>query len=94
MAAMRPATPAAAAAAGAEMVFACVGADDDLRAVVYGEDGALAGMAEGTIFIDHTTDSAVVRPRGPCRRQGARRGLPRRSCLGAAKPAPRTACSP
>ena len=50
----------AAAAQGAEMVFACVGADDDLRAVVYGEDGALAGMAEGTIFIDHTTDSAVV----------------------------------
>ncbi|MCE2483821.1 MAG: NAD(P)-dependent oxidoreductase [Alphaproteobacteria bacterium] len=53
------ATPAA-AAAGAEMVFACVGADDDLRAVVYGDEGALAGMAEGSIFIDNTTDSAVV----------------------------------
>ena len=56
----RAAPTPAAAAQGAEMVFACVGADDDLRAVVYGEDGALAGMAEDTIFIDHTTDSAVV----------------------------------
>ncbi|MCY4404815.1 MAG: NAD(P)-dependent oxidoreductase, partial [Rhodospirillaceae bacterium] len=56
----RTAPSPAVAAQGAEMVFACVGADDDLRAVVYGEEGALAGMAEGAIFIDHTTDSAVV----------------------------------
>ena len=52
-------TPAA-AAKGAELVFACVGADDDLREILYGEDGALAGMSDGAIFIDHTTDSAVV----------------------------------
>ena len=52
-------TPAA-AAKGAELVFACVGADDDLREILRGEDGALAGMSDGAIFIDHTTDSAVV----------------------------------
>ena len=56
----RAAPTPAVAARGAEMVFACVGADDDLREVVYGDDGALAGMAEGAIFIDNTTDSAVV----------------------------------
>ena len=52
-------TPAA-AAKGAELVFACVGADDDLREILHGEDGALAGMSDGATFIDHTTDSAVV----------------------------------
>ena len=52
-------TPAA-AAKSAELVFACVGADDDLREILHGEDGALAGMSDGAIFIDHTTDSAVV----------------------------------
>ena len=50
-------TPAA-AAKGAEIVFACVGNDDDLRSVVYGDDGALAGMSVGSIFVDHTTASA------------------------------------
>jgi 3-hydroxyisobutyrate dehydrogenase len=48
------------AAQGAEIVFACVGNDDDLRSVVLGADGALAGMAEGGIFVDHTTASAEV----------------------------------
>ncbi|MCF6272842.1 MAG: NAD(P)-dependent oxidoreductase [Rhodobacteraceae bacterium] len=48
------------AALGAETVFACVGNDDDLRAVVLGVDGALAGMDPGTIFVDHTTASADV----------------------------------
>jgi 3-hydroxyisobutyrate dehydrogenase len=52
-------TPAS-AAAGAEIVFACVGNDDDLRSVVYGDDGILAGMEKGTIFVDHTTASAGV----------------------------------
>ena len=52
-------TPAA-AANGADLVFACVGADDDLREILYGDDGALAGMSGSAIFIDHTTDSAVV----------------------------------
>jgi 3-hydroxyisobutyrate dehydrogenase len=53
------ATPKA-AAAGAEMVFSCVGNDDDLRSVVLGEEGAFAGMAEGSILIDNTTASAEV----------------------------------
>ncbi|MEM6712215.1 MAG: NAD(P)-dependent oxidoreductase [Pseudomonadota bacterium] len=48
------------AANGAEIVFSCVGNDDDLRQVVLGEDGALAGMASGTLFVDHTTVSAIV----------------------------------
>ncbi|MEP4198162.1 MAG: NAD(P)-dependent oxidoreductase [Aliishimia sp.] len=48
------------AAAGAEMVLACVGNDDDLRSVCLGPDGAFAGMAPGTIFVDHTTVSAKV----------------------------------
>lgn len=52
-------TPAE-AAAGAEIVFACVGNDDDLRSVVLGDTGAFAGMTEGTIFVDHTTASANV----------------------------------
>lgn len=53
------ATPAE-AAAGAEFVMACVGNDDDLRSVVTGKDGALAGMEAGAIFVDHTTVSATV----------------------------------
>ncbi|HMO48594.1 MAG TPA: NAD(P)-dependent oxidoreductase [Rubrivivax sp.] len=55
----RAGTPAA-AASGAEFVFACVGNDDDLRSVVLGSDGAFAGMAPGAIFVDHTTASAAV----------------------------------
>ena len=53
------ATPAA-AAAGADFVFACVGNDDDLRSVVLGDQGAFAGMARGATFVDHTTASAQV----------------------------------
>lgn len=52
-------TPAL-AAKGADIVFMCVGNDDDLRSVVYGSDGVLAGMNEGTILVDHTTTSAEV----------------------------------
>jgi 3-hydroxyisobutyrate dehydrogenase len=48
------------AAAGAQVVFACVGNDDDLRAVVLGDDGAFAGMPAGAVFVDHTTASAAV----------------------------------
>ncbi|PIE12738.1 MAG: oxidoreductase [Rhodobacterales bacterium] len=48
------------AVAGAEMVMACVGNDDDLRSVCLGEDGAFAGMGQGTLFVDHTTVSAAV----------------------------------
>jgi 3-hydroxyisobutyrate dehydrogenase-like beta-hydroxyacid dehydrogenase len=46
------------AAAGAEMVLMCVGNDDDVRSVIYGDNGALVGMKSGTILVDHTTDSA------------------------------------
>ena len=48
------------AAQGADIVFCCVGNDDDLRSVVLGADGALAGMRQGTVFVDHTTASANV----------------------------------
>jgi len=48
------------AATGAGAVMVCVGNDDDLRSVVFGEDGALAGMAEGSTLVDHTTASAEV----------------------------------
>ena len=48
------------AAAGADIVFACVGNDDDLRSVVLGPDGAFAGMKPGAVFVDHTTTSASV----------------------------------
>ncbi len=53
------ATPAE-AARGAEFVMVCVGNDDDLRSVVLGDDGVLAGMQEGAILVDHTTASADV----------------------------------
>ena len=48
------------AAQGAELVLACVGNDDDLRSIVLGPDGAFAGMARGSVFVDHTTASANV----------------------------------
>ncbi len=48
------------AAQGQEIVFACVGNDDDLRQVTLGPDGAFQGMSAGAIFVDHTTASAEV----------------------------------
>ena len=48
------------AASGACVIFACVGADDDLREVTLGENGIFAGMALGSVFVDHTTASADV----------------------------------
>ena len=48
------------AAAGRDFVFACVGNDNDLRAVALGPDGAFAGMRPGAVFVDHTTASANV----------------------------------
>lgn len=47
-------------AQGADVVFCCVGNDDDLRAVTIGPEGAFAGMQPGAIFVDHTTASASV----------------------------------
>ncbi|HPE25317.1 NAD(P)-dependent oxidoreductase [Albidovulum sp.] len=52
-------TPAG-AAKGADFVMCCVGNDDDLRSVCLGDAGAFAGMAPGTVFVDHTTVSAAV----------------------------------
>lgn len=48
------------AAEGADFVFSCVGNDDDLRSVALGDDGLLAGMREGTVYVDNTTASAAV----------------------------------
>jgi len=45
---------------GAEIVFSCVGNDNDLRSVILGDNGAFAGMAKGTILVDNTTASAEV----------------------------------
>ena len=53
------ATPAA-AAAGADVVFCCVGNDDDLRSVALGDAGAFAGMGADAVFVDHTTASAAI----------------------------------
>lgn len=55
----RAATPAEAAEAQ-DVVFACVGNDDDLRAVTTGPDGAFSRMEKGAVFVDHTTASAEV----------------------------------
>jgi 3-hydroxyisobutyrate dehydrogenase len=55
----RAATPLA-AAEGADIVFVCVGNDDDVREVILGDDGVLAGLAEGGIVVDHTTASATI----------------------------------
>jgi 3-hydroxyisobutyrate dehydrogenase len=49
-----------AAAAGADIVFACVGNDADLRSVTLGADGALQSMPKGAVFVDHTTASADI----------------------------------
>jgi 3-hydroxyisobutyrate dehydrogenase-like beta-hydroxyacid dehydrogenase len=53
------ATPAA-AANSADVVCVCVGNDDDVRQVILGDDGVLAGIADGAILIDHTTASANI----------------------------------
>jgi 3-hydroxyisobutyrate dehydrogenase-like beta-hydroxyacid dehydrogenase len=58
--ALRHAATPREAASGAGIVFCCVGNDDDLRSVVLGDDGAFAGMAPGSVFVDHTTASADV----------------------------------
>ena len=55
-------TPAQ-AAADADFVMVCVGNDDDVRSVFYGEDGLLAQLKSGAIVIDHTTASADLAPR-------------------------------
>ncbi|MBA3988494.1 MAG: oxidoreductase [Idiomarina sp.] len=68
----RAASTPAAAALDAEVVFVCVGNDDDVRSVVYGEEGVLANMQPSSILIDHTTASAdLARELGAaCEKQG------------------------
>jgi 3-hydroxyisobutyrate dehydrogenase len=61
------------AVADCDLVFCCVGNDDDLRAVVLGDQGALGGMKSGAVFIDHTTASANVARELSA--EAARRGL-------------------
>lgn len=53
------ATPAE-AVAEADMVMVCVGNDDDVRSVVYGDEGVLAGIKAGALLVDHTTTSAIL----------------------------------
>jgi 3-hydroxyisobutyrate dehydrogenase-like beta-hydroxyacid dehydrogenase len=68
----RAATCPAEAVAGAEVVLVCTGDDEDLRSVLLGADGAMEGLASGTVLVDHTTASgriageleAVARARG------------------------------
>jgi 3-hydroxyisobutyrate dehydrogenase len=48
------------AAGGCDFVMMCVGNDDDVRSVLYGDNGALAGMKKGAVLVDHTTASAIV----------------------------------
>ena len=69
----RAAPTPAAAATGADVVIACVGADADLEAVTLGPDGAFAAMAPGALFIDHTTVSAAIARR--LATEGETRGL-------------------
>ncbi len=56
----RAASTPAEAALNAEIVFSCVGRDDDVRAVCYGGNGALDVMGKGALFVDHTTASASL----------------------------------
>ncbi|MBM3355438.1 MAG: NAD(P)-dependent oxidoreductase [Betaproteobacteria bacterium] len=48
------------AAQGCDFVMMCVGNDDDIRSVVYGDNGALAGLKKGAVLVDHTTASAII----------------------------------
>ncbi|MDY7116936.1 NAD(P)-dependent oxidoreductase [Halomonas sp. SSL-5] len=60
------------AASGADLVLVCVGNDDDVRQVTTGEQGALSGMAEGSLLVDHTTASADLAEEldAACRERG------------------------
>ena len=54
------AVSAAAAAATCDIIFSCVGNDDDVREILLSENGALAGASDGALIVDHTTASADV----------------------------------
>ena len=76
---------------GADFVFSCVGNDDDLRSVALGDDGALAGMTAGAIYIDNTTASATVARELAEAAAEARASASSTRRSPAARPAPRTA---
>ncbi|MEO1016472.1 MAG: NAD(P)-dependent oxidoreductase [Pseudomonadota bacterium] len=61
------------AASGADLIMSCVGNDDDIRSVVYGDIGILAGLGRDCVFVDHTTASADIAREldQSCRDQGA-----------------------
>lgn len=67
-------TPAL-AAANQDVVFACVGNDNDLREITIGEGGAFSAMSQGSIFVDHTTTSAIVAEHLSHRAQQAKIGF-------------------
>jgi 3-hydroxyisobutyrate dehydrogenase len=88
------------AASGADFVFCCVGNDDDLRSVALGADlgdgtraadGAFDGMGSGTVFVDHTTASAMLRANSMLRRASVAFSSSTHRCP-VARPARRTAC--
>ena len=81
------------AAEGADFVFSCVGNDDDLRSVALGDDGILAGMRRGAIYIDNTTASADRRARAWRRRRKSAASASSTRRFPAARPARRTASS-
>jgi len=60
------------AAHGADFIMMCVGNDDDVRSVAYGDNGVLAGLKKGAVLVDHTTASAVVARElhGKCKEKG------------------------
>jgi 3-hydroxyisobutyrate dehydrogenase len=70
------------AAKDADIVLMCVGNDDDVRSVVYGDSGALAGMKAGAILVDHTTASALLTRRCPVVKR-AQRTVSSASCAAA-----------
>ena len=78
------------AAEGQDFVMACVGNDNDLRAITTGADGAFAAMRKGAIFVDHTTASAEVAPNSTPKPASAVLALSMPRCR-AARPARKTA---
>ena len=64
---------AAAACEGADWVMVCTGNDDDLRSVVRSEEGAFAGMRQGSVLVDHTTASPTLA--AELAREAAERGF-------------------
>lgn len=62
------------AAEGCDIAFVCVGNDDDVRSVMYGEHGVIAGLKPGAVIVDHTTTSAdlAIELAKACAEQGLR----------------------